>query len=184
MTELARVTHADAGSGTANAIRFRRDRGEDARSGGRPIRSTPFVGALNRIGIAAGSVRFPHPALEHARVSRMRTPISRSTPVQTDPVPGTVPSNGSSPDPGPPFAPAGPLTLAELERAHILAVLQRLCGNRTRAAEVLGIPPRTLHRRMFEYGLLANDGIDPRIESDAPRPGAVPEGQEVGRDPS
>jgi DNA-binding NtrC family response regulator len=45
------------------------------------------------------------------------------------------------------------LTLAELERQHILAVLQRVGGNRSRAAEVLGVPRRTLYRRLEEYGV-------------------------------
>jgi DNA-binding NtrC family response regulator len=48
------------------------------------------------------------------------------------------------------------LPLAELERRHILAVLARLRGNRSRAAEVLGIPRRTLYRRLEEYGLLGD----------------------------
>jgi DNA-binding NtrC family response regulator len=46
------------------------------------------------------------------------------------------------------------LTLAELEREHILAVLARVGGNRSRAAEVLGVPRRTLYRRLEEYGML------------------------------
>ncbi len=44
------------------------------------------------------------------------------------------------------------LTLAELEREYILDVLQRADGNKTRAAEWLGIPRRTLYRRLEEYG--------------------------------
>jgi DNA-binding NtrC family response regulator len=46
------------------------------------------------------------------------------------------------------------LTLAELRRAHILAVLKRVDGNRTRAAELLGLPRRTLYRRLEQYGML------------------------------
>jgi two-component system, NtrC family, response regulator AtoC len=44
------------------------------------------------------------------------------------------------------------LTLAEVEREHILGVLERVGGNRSRAAEVLGLPRRTLYRRLEEYG--------------------------------
>jgi DNA-binding NtrC family response regulator len=44
-------------------------------------------------------------------------------------------------------------TLAEMERAHIVAVLKRHGGNRSRAAEALGIPRRTLYRRLEEYGI-------------------------------
>ncbi|HEV2149845.1 MAG TPA: sigma-54 dependent transcriptional regulator [Longimicrobiaceae bacterium] len=46
------------------------------------------------------------------------------------------------------------LTLAELEREYTLEVLRRCGGNRSRAAEELGVPRRTLYRRLEEYGLL------------------------------
>jgi DNA-binding NtrC family response regulator len=46
------------------------------------------------------------------------------------------------------------LTLADVEREHILAVLRRVDGNRSRAAEILGMPRRTLYRRLQEYGIL------------------------------
>jgi DNA-binding NtrC family response regulator len=46
------------------------------------------------------------------------------------------------------------LTLAELEREHILGVLDRMGGNRSRAADILGIPRRTLYRRLEEYGVV------------------------------
>lgn len=49
-----------------------------------------------------------------------------------------------------PAAAAG-LTLAELERDYIFEVLRRTAGNKTRAAELLGIPRRTLYRRLDEY---------------------------------
>jgi DNA-binding NtrC family response regulator len=44
--------------------------------------------------------------------------------------------------------------LAEVEREHILAVLEAVGGNRSRAAEALGVPRRTLYRRLSEYGVL------------------------------
>lgn len=44
-------------------------------------------------------------------------------------------------------------TLAEMEREYILAVLRRVGGNRSRAAQVLGVPRRTLYRRLEEYGI-------------------------------
>jgi DNA-binding NtrC family response regulator len=45
------------------------------------------------------------------------------------------------------------VTVADLERQHIMAVLERVGGNRSRAAEVLGLPRRTLYRRLEEYGI-------------------------------
>jgi len=42
-------------------------------------------------------------------------------------------------------------TMEELERAHILGALERTGGNRTQAAEMLGIGLRTLHRKLKGY---------------------------------
>lgn len=50
-----------------------------------------------------------------------------------------------------PPAPEHPVTLADAERQHILAVLKRHNGNRTRAAAELGISRRTLHYRLAAY---------------------------------
>jgi DNA-binding NtrC family response regulator len=44
------------------------------------------------------------------------------------------------------------LTLAEVEREVIFEALRRAGGNKTLAAERLGIPRRTLYRRLEEYG--------------------------------
>src|SRR5712692_1221984 len=49
-------------------------------------------------------------------------------------------------------APQGaPVTLEELEREHILRVLNDSSGNRERAAALLGISSRTLYRKLREY---------------------------------
>jgi DNA-binding NtrC family response regulator len=45
-----------------------------------------------------------------------------------------------------------PMTLEQLERQHILRVLEESDGNRERAAAVLGISARTLYRKLREYG--------------------------------
>ncbi len=44
-------------------------------------------------------------------------------------------------------------SLADAERIKILSVLERNRGNRTRAAEELGISRRTLHRKLKAYGV-------------------------------
>jgi two-component system response regulator HydG len=44
-------------------------------------------------------------------------------------------------------------TLETIERAYILWVLQSEQGNKTRAAEVLGIDPSTLHRKLSRFGV-------------------------------
>jgi DNA-binding NtrC family response regulator len=43
------------------------------------------------------------------------------------------------------------LTLAELEKRHILSTLKQHEGNRTRTAEVLDINIRTLRNKLKEY---------------------------------
>ncbi len=69
-----------------------------------------------------------------------------------------LPRDGASPDPHdaaslPPAAgKAGP-TMEEIERRAILDALDRSGGNRTQAAETLGIGLRTLQRKLKEYKL-------------------------------
>ena len=51
-------------------------------------------------------------------------------------------------------APAARVLVVEdqaLVREHILQVLEDTAGNQVRAAEVLGIDRRTLHRKLKEY---------------------------------
>jgi two-component system NtrC family response regulator len=59
---------------------------------------------------------------------------------------------------GMPVAPArGPadvrVSLEEIERRHIDAVLQHVNWHQGRAAEILGIAAKTLYRKMRDYGL-------------------------------
>ncbi len=48
--------------------------------------------------------------------------------------------------------PANALTLSELERRHIADVLERTNWHQGRAAEMLGISPKTLYRKIREFG--------------------------------
>lgn len=57
------------------------------------------------------------------------------------------------------------LTLAEVERRHILDTLERFGGNRKETARALDIGENTLHRRLARYG------VPPRRARDASSPG-------------
>lgn len=57
----------------------------------------------------------------------------------------------------PPLGIGADLTLEELERRHITAVLARCGGHRTRAAEILGIERKSLYRKAQRLGI-ALDG--------------------------
>jgi len=50
-------------------------------------------------------------------------------------------------------AEAGLLSLDEIERRHIIKVLQNTGGNRARAAKILGIDPKTLYNKLKSYDL-------------------------------
>ena len=50
------------------------------------------------------------------------------------------------------LTPTSTLTLFELERRHIAEVLDRAAWHQGRASEVLGISPKTLYRKIREYG--------------------------------
>lgn len=48
------------------------------------------------------------------------------------------------------------ISLADAERRHILAVLERVGGNKTRACRILGIGRGTLYKKLDEYGAAIN----------------------------
>jgi two-component system response regulator HydG len=90
-----------------------------------------------------GNVRELENALEHAAI------LSRDTDIDVGMLPSRVrepkglPLVGEKP-------PANP-TLEVIEQAYIMWVLQAEGGNKTRAAEVLGIDPSTLYRKLSRY---------------------------------
>jgi DNA-binding NtrC family response regulator len=48
-------------------------------------------------------------------------------------------------------------SLDELQRRYVLHVLDSVAGNRTRAAEVLGVDRRTLYRMAERFGIDLKD---------------------------
>jgi len=81
---------------------------------------------------------------EHLGLVRVGSPPTPVAPVAAAPV-----SHTQGPAAPPEAAPAR--TLAELEKRHILAVLEGCRGNRTQAAKILDISIRTLRNKLHEY---------------------------------
>ena len=52
------------------------------------------------------------------------------------------------------------LTLAELERDYIMKVLAAESGNKTRAAQRLGLDRKTLYRKLEEYAAAGGAGAE------------------------
>ncbi|MGH7319909.1 MAG: helix-turn-helix domain-containing protein, partial [Candidatus Rokuibacteriota bacterium] len=55
----------------------------------------------------------------------------------------------------------GDLTLAEVERLHILRMLDRHQWNKTRTAAALGIDVKTLYSKLRSYGVPSSRRRDP-----------------------
>ena len=62
---------------------------------------------------------------------------------------GGLPAAGEAPG----FAEPLPLSLADVEKRHILAVLDQCGGNHARAAALLGVSRKTIDRKAAEWGL-------------------------------
>jgi DNA-binding NtrC family response regulator len=92
-----------------------------------------------------GNVRELENALERAAI------LSRDGVISVDALPDRIVQPTAAPivSERPPASP----TLDVIERAYILFVLQAEGGNKARAAEILGIDPSTLYRKLNRYGL-------------------------------
>jgi DNA-binding NtrC family response regulator len=108
--------------------------------GAPPVLAPEAVGALERY-------RWP------GNVRELRNVIERAVLLATD---GTIDGRdlplGVDTGAAPRLTPASALTLSALERQHIADVLERCSWHQGRAAELLGISPKTLYRKIREYG--------------------------------
>ncbi len=59
------------------------------------------------------------------------------------------------------------MPIAEMEKIMILKALESFDGNRTKAAEALGINPRTLRNKLHEYGMMGGSEATVGAELDA-----------------
>jgi len=112
--------------------------------GGEPKQLSPEASAALREYSWPGNVRELENALERALILTPGATIALSA------LPERITERRSEPLVAERIA-ANP-TLELIERAYIQWVLQSEGGNKTRAAEVLGIDPSTLHRKLSRYG--------------------------------
>ena len=73
------------------------------------------------------------------------------------PQPASAASPVSSAPAAAPDDPGAMISLAEVEKRHILAALEKSRQNRTHAAKVLGISIRTLRNKLTDYGVKGKD---------------------------
>ncbi|MEX0891015.1 MAG: sigma-54 dependent transcriptional regulator [Gemmatimonadota bacterium] len=109
------------------------------------LRVTPEAMALLRAYDWPGNVRELENALERAVI------VTDGDVIDVDALPGRVREPAAAPLVTE-NTPANP-TLEIIERAYILWVLEAEEGNKARAAEVLGIDPSTLYRKLNRYGI-------------------------------
>jgi len=91
---------------------------------------------------------------EHFGFSSMPRPVASAPGVSAGPA--VTPAVFPKPEVPAPVAAASVtelISLAELERIHIFAALEKTAQNRTHAAKLLGISIRTLRNKLHEYGV-------------------------------
>jgi DNA-binding NtrC family response regulator len=120
---------------------------EFAEENGKPVRefNLEALDALLRH-TWPGNVRELRTAIEHAVV------LSRGDRITLRDLPVTVRTGGVNPS-SPSLPSAGTLTMEEAEKQLIVRALKENRGNRTVAAQKLGISRRTLHRKLHVYQL-------------------------------
>jgi len=95
-----------------------------------------------------GNVRELENAIEHA-VSLTSTGL-----IMTDDLPPFLRERNTAADLlG--HAAQGPYTLAELEQKYILDILEQTQGNKSRAAQILGMDRKTLYRKLEQYHIVS-----------------------------
>jgi DNA-binding NtrC family response regulator len=113
----------------------------------RPLRLTDeAIGALERY-------RWPGNVRELRNVMERAALLATNGVVEATDLPlGADVGAGARP------TPTSVLSLGELEQRHIADVLERTNWHQGRAAEMLGISPKTLYRKIREYGFKRPSG--------------------------
>ena len=92
-----------------------------------------------------GNVRELRTAIEHSVV------LARGDRISLRDLPAAV--RGGTPAPTPMAAPGRDLTVKDAEKQLIVRALRETSGNRTRAAQKIGMSRRTFHRKLHDYHL-------------------------------
>jgi DNA-binding NtrC family response regulator len=115
---------------------------------GRPLEFAPETLEALRAHRWPGNVRELRNAIRRAAI------LAEEAVIEPGDLPPTVLSRGDSIGPA---LPAGTdprdMTLAELERRHIISVLDLCAGNKTQAAKKLGISVKTLYNKFEAWGI-------------------------------
>jgi DNA-binding NtrC family response regulator len=99
-----------------------------------------------------GNVRELENVIERAVIIRDGTKITRRD--LPDPL------NGAATDVSPRSLVGSHICLEDLEKAHILQVLESVDGHKKRAADILQINPSTLYRKLLRYGVHLKEDTD------------------------
>jgi two-component system, NtrC family, response regulator AtoC len=119
--------------------RFGRDRGE-------PLGLSPEAQRLLQAYPWPGNVRELANCIERAIV------LARGRAVAAEDLPEKIREYRPSPALAAALEPVELVALEEIERRYILRVLEAVHGNKSRAAQVLGLDRKTLYRRLERYG--------------------------------
>jgi DNA-binding NtrC family response regulator len=122
---------------------FLQEAAAEASGAGTPLRVTP--GAMRTLQSYPwpGNVRELRNAVQRAAV------LSSTGTIDQEDLPPRIRGTGKLPIR---TESASTMSLRDLERAYILDVLRQVDGNKSRAAEILGVDRKTLYRKLVEYG--------------------------------
>lgn len=107
-----------------------------------------------------GNVRELENVIERASI------IRDSDMITTNDLPAAMQDGSSSGVASGGMTVGGHFTLEELEKAHILALLENLDGARKQTSEILGINASTLYRKIKRYGVLMPEDVDMELENE------------------
>jgi DNA-binding NtrC family response regulator len=89
----------------------------------------------------------------NGRITLSELPPEVTRPAVVAPISASVPSSGGDAPLAVVPPPTAPGSLREVERQQILAALEQTGWHRGKTAEILGISPSTLYRRLRDYDL-------------------------------